>query len=200
MKSRVAVLLCAVLTLTGMAVSYAQAQAARLRQSDHAPTRSHQRRVSTHSPRIVVKKRLRRLLLYSGSRLVRTYNIALGPHPDGDKSREGDGCTPEGDFYIAGKNPRSHYFMSLLVSYPGLNAAQRGLSERRITRAQYKRITTAIRRGRTPPQDTPLGGQVFVHGGGSSRDWTLGCIALDNAAMRELFAVSAVGTPVRIEP
>jgi len=59
------------------------------------------------SPRIVVRKRARRLLLYSDKELVRTYRVGLGLSPVGDKVREGDRRTPEGDFYIFTKNSKS---------------------------------------------------------------------------------------------
>ena len=52
------------------------------------------------SPKLVVKKSARRLLLYSGKELVRTYRVGLGLSPVGDKVREGDRRTPEGDSYI----------------------------------------------------------------------------------------------------
>jgi L,D-peptidoglycan transpeptidase YkuD (ErfK/YbiS/YcfS/YnhG family) len=51
-----------------------------------------------------------------------------------------------------------------------------------------------------PPWDTPLGGEVFIHGRGSESDWTFGCVALDDADMKELFATIPKGTPVIIEP
>ncbi len=39
-----------------------------------------------------------------------------------------------------------------------------------------------------------------IHGRGSGSDWTLGCIALDDPAMKELFYTVKIGTPVIIEP
>jgi lipoprotein-anchoring transpeptidase ErfK/SrfK len=51
-----------------------------------------------------------------------------------------------------------------------------------------------------PPWDTRLGGEIFIHGHGASRDWTRGCIALDNEDMRELYGLVDVGTPVTILP
>src|ERR1700730_8000146 len=69
-------------------------------------------------PRVVVKKGNRQLLLFSENKLVRTYHIGLGLSPSGDKVREGDRRTPEGDFYIFTKNDQSAYFLSLGLSYP----------------------------------------------------------------------------------
>lgn len=151
------------------------------------------------NPRIVVSKSRRLLTLYSSGKLVRTYRIGLGLSPIEDKVREGDRRTPEGDFYICIKNPRSQFYLSLGLSYPNRQHAERGLRDGLITRAQYQQIVSAIRRKRQPPQYTRLGGEIFIHGHGSQSDWTWGCVALDNKDIRELFAAVPVGTPVRIE-
>src|SRR5215471_434725 len=81
------------------------------------------------APRIVVKKSERKLFLYSGDKLVRTYRIGLGLKPTGDKVQEGDRRTPEGDFYIFTKNDKSAYYLSLGLSYPNAAHAQRGLRD-----------------------------------------------------------------------
>src|SRR5262245_29592484 len=67
------------------------------------------------SPRIVVRKSERKLLLFSGNKLVRTYRIGLGLSPVGDKVRQGDRRTPEGDFYVFTKNDKSAFYLSLGV-------------------------------------------------------------------------------------
>jgi murein L,D-transpeptidase YafK len=68
--------------------------------------------------RIVVEKSQRQTVLMAGSRVVRTYDIALGSVPFGDKQQEGDGRTPEGNYVIEGRNARSSYHLSLKISYP----------------------------------------------------------------------------------
>ena len=98
------------------------------------------------------------------------------------------------------KNPQSRFTLSLGLGYPGPADADRALEERRITRRQHERIHDAARRGRIPPWDTPLGGEIFIHGGGSGSDWTWGCVALDDEDVRELYAAVPVGSPVTIEP
>lgn len=151
-------------------------------------------------PRIVVSKAARRLVLYEDGRAVRTYRVGLGTAPSGDKEREGDRRTPEGDFYVCVKNPQSAFYLSLGLSYPNEEDAERGLGAGLITRAQYRRIVRAVRRGQTPPWNTALGGMIFIHGRGSQTDWTWGCVALDDPDVKELFDAVPVGTPVRIEP
>lgn len=151
-------------------------------------------------PRIVVYKSARKLEFYSDHTLLRTYRIGLGFNPVPDKQKEGDGATPEGDFYIFVKNNQSSYFLSLGVSYPNIEDADRGLREGLINRTQYDTIIEAIHKKVAPPQYTKLGGLIYIHGHGSSRDWTWGCVALENADIKELYSAVSVGTPVTILP
>ena len=151
-------------------------------------------------PKIVVKKARRQLLLFSGGKMVRTYRIGLGLSPSGDKVRAGDRRTPEGEFYIFTKNDKSAFYLSLGLSYPNAAHAERGLRDGLITRTQYDSITRALRANKAPPQNTHLGGDIYIHGNGAQSDWTWGCVALENEDIRELFDAVSVGTPVKIEP
>jgi hypothetical protein len=151
-------------------------------------------------PSIFVSKSQRELRLYSGGRIARVYRVGLGANPIDDKEREGDKRTPQGNFYITTKNAHSQFYRSLGISYPNIAAAKRGLQGHLITQAQYNQIMEANRGRRNPPQDTPLGGKVLIHGGGSAYDWTFGCVALDRLDILELFSAVPLGTPVRIEP
>jgi lipoprotein-anchoring transpeptidase ErfK/SrfK len=152
------------------------------------------------SPGILVKKGERQLLLSSAGKVVRTYKIGLGLSPLGDKVRSGDHRTPEGDFYIFTKNDKSAFYLSLGVSYPNVPHAERGLRDGLITRAQYNAIMRANKSKTTPPQNTRLGGTIYIHGNGAQSDWTWGCVALENEDVRELFSAVGVGTPVTIQP
>ena len=152
------------------------------------------------NPRIVVRKADRRLDLYSGERLLRSYKAGLGFSPVADKTREGDGATPEGQFYVFVKNNRSAYYLSLGISYPNAEDADRGLRDGLINRSQHRAITEAIRKKTAPPQYTRLGGLIYIHGHGARSDWTWGCVALENDDIRELFEAVSVGTPVTIQP
>jgi murein L,D-transpeptidase YafK len=151
------------------------------------------------SPRIVIDKTARRLELWSGDELVKTFPIALGDEPGLDKVRQGDHRTPEGEFYVCTRNDRSRFHLFLGLSYPSLEDATRGLETRLISRREYDAIVSANRRRVRPPWDTGLGGEVGIHGGGTGSDWTWGCVALENSAIEELWAVFPIGTPVRIE-
>ncbi|MBX2855714.1 MAG: L,D-transpeptidase family protein [Rhodobacteraceae bacterium] len=137
--------------------------------------------------RVVVEKAARRFTLYRGEETLATYTISLGFAPEGDKRREGDGKTPEGDYLIDYRNPNSAYHLSLHINYPS-----------KADRAE------AAARGEDP------GGEIFIHGepNGFSRlgalfrgrDWTAGCIAVTNEEMEEIWSLVPNGTPIEISP
>ncbi len=150
-------------------------------------------------PRVRIEKSARRLLVFDGDRIAKTYRAASGS-ADGDKAREGDRRTPEGSFYICMKNPQSKYLLSLGLSYPNIEDAERGLADALIDRGQYERIISAIGRKAQPPWYTPLGGEIMIHGHGAATNWTAGCVALSNDDITELYRALPVGTPVEIVP
>lgn len=151
------------------------------------------------NPSIVVTKSKRTLRLLSQGKIVKEYRIGLGASPVEDKVKAGDRRTPEGEFYICRKNAQSKFYLSLELSYPNKKHAERGLRDGLISRAQYKQIVSALERKSVPPQDTHLGGELFIHGNGSGSDWTWGCVALEDRDIRELFDAVPLGTPVTIE-
>lgn len=151
-------------------------------------------------PRLVIHKAERRIELFDGDVLIRTYKMALGFAPSGNKELEGDGRTPEGDFYVFAKNPRSKFHLSLGLNYPGLSDAVRGLKDGLISQEEHDEIVAAINEKRMPLQKTKLGGEIYIHGGGTASDWTEGCVALENEEMAELFDAIPVGTKVSIHP
>ena len=136
---------------------------------------------------IVVEKGKRQLTLYREGAPVRTYLVALGQDPTGDKVRRGDMRTPEGLFRIEGRNPQSRYHRALRISYPDAAHADR-----------------ARALGVSP------GGDIMIHGlpkrqawvGARHRDfdWTEGCIAVTNAEIDEIWNAVPVGTPIHIKP
>lgn len=134
---------------------------------------------------VLIEKSARRLSLIRDGQTVRTYRIALGFAPEGDKARQGDGRTPEGRFTIDRRNDRSAFTLSLGLDYP-----------------QRDDIARARAGGYDP------GGDIFIHGQPNglpddtllAGDWTAGCIALTNAEIREIWDVTPTGTPVEIIP
>lgn len=152
------------------------------------------------APEVRVRKQRHEVELWSAGRLVARYPAGLGHRGLADKQREGDHLTPEGSFRVCTRNARSAFHLFLGISYPGPEAAERGLRQGRISAAQQRAILAAARNRGCPPWNTALGGQVGLHGGGSGSDWTWGCIALENQAIEELWLACPLGTVVRIDP
>ena len=152
-----------------------------------------------HKPRIVIEKSKLRLTVFDGPRARKRYRAAVGGGK-GDKTREGDHCTPVGDFYVCVRNTRSKYVLSLGLSYPNIGDARRGLRAGLINQGQYDRIAYAIRKGRQPPWNTKLGGEIMIHGKREGGRETKGCIALEDDDIRELFPKIPLGTKVTILP
>ncbi len=152
------------------------------------------------NPTLYVIKGERRLLVVDNEVLVRDYRIGLGFRTFGDKIQQGDGRTPEGEFFICVKNPNSRFYKSLGLSYPAPHHAERALVSGDISLDQYRHIIDASAQKTKPPWNTALGGAIFIHGGGAHEDWTEGCVAVYDRAMDELFKIAPVGTPVKILP
>lgn len=161
--------------------------------------------------RIVVDKSERILTVYSGTKRVKSYFIALGSRPVGPKTRRDDGKTPEGTYYICSRNPKSKFELSVLVSYPGSKDADAGRVDGLIDEETHAKVTLAQKLGITPPQDTALGSHICIHGGGIGViaddmskaqiiDWTQGCMAMRSEDIREIYDFAEPGTSIEIRP
>ena len=151
------------------------------------------------TPELLVEKAARRLRLRIAGEPERWYPCVLGRNAGVDKAVEGDLATPLGEFTICARNPRSRFFLSLCLSYPNAAHAARGLAAGLIDAAEHARILAALDAGRVPPQKTRLGGEIYIHGEDpQGRDWTHGCIGLQNHAMLQVYDRVALGTRVTI--
>lgn len=154
-------------------------------------------------PRVVVEKSARTLTVFDGERVAKKYRICSGLVA-GDKECEGDKKTPLGDFYVCYKNPQSKYTLSLGLSYPGVEDADRGLKAKLIDQPQYDAIVAAQKSRATGEQawlglwKTKLGGEIMIHGAGADRAGTAGCVGMNDEDICELYAAIPVGTPVTI--
>lgn len=136
---------------------------------------------------IVVEKSKRELTVYNQGKPLKTYKVALGREPVGPKRREGDKKTPEGQYTINYRKADSGYFRALHISYPSQADAE-----------------TARKEGVSP------GGDIMIHGlrngigwlGKLHRlaDWTLGCVAVTDREMEELWRTVPDGTFVELKP
>jgi murein L,D-transpeptidase YafK len=157
--------------------------------------------------RLEVSKRERRLRAHCERGRVVELVIALGREPEGSKRHAGDARTPEGRYRISGEPQSSRFHRFLPIDYPSVADADAALAEGRLSALDHRRILDAHARGEPPPQDTPLGGQLGLHGEGERwrgdsphLDWTYGCIALSDRDIDFLIERTGIGTPVWIHP
>ena len=101
----------------------------------------------------------------SGWRFIRRYPILAASGHAGPKLLQGDLQVPEGIYRIAHLNPNSSYHLSMKVNYPNDFDRRMAARDRR----------------------TRLGGDIFIHG----RDVSIGCIAIGDRAIEELFTLVA---------
>lgn len=149
---------------------------------------------------IVVEKQRRRLTVYNDTEIVFSCRVGLGREPVGSKQTEGDGRTPEGRYRICLIKPAGKYGRSLGLSYPAVEDGETAVQEGRIDSATMEAIRLAHAQNRRPPWGSPLGGEIYIHEGGSERDWTQGCIALDAQDMDVLFPLREQIDKVFIRP
>ncbi|MFY7004157.1 L,D-transpeptidase family protein [Acinetobacter pittii] len=140
---------------------------------------------------IEVFKNQRLLLLKSNQDMIRQYPIRLGFNPKGHKHFENDGRTPEGIYSIDWRNSQSAYYKSLHISYP-----------------DAKDIAYAKQ------YNQPTGGDIMIHGSVPKsllsmpfsstymphKDWTLGCIAVRNVDIDEIWQLVPNHTKIIIYP
>jgi murein L,D-transpeptidase YafK len=136
---------------------------------------------------VLVLKAPRRMLLLRGRQVLRDYEVSLGKNPAGPKRHHMDGRTPEGRYFIDGRNEGSRFHRSLHISYP--NEQDREF---------------ARHAGIAP------GDGVMIHGlpdgerwvGDKHReyDWTNGCIGVTDDEMDEIWRLVDDGTPIEIRP
>ena len=141
----------------------------------------------TVADKVLIEKKDRRLTLLSNGKTLKAYRVALGRNPEGKKLQDGDKRTPEGAYRIDWRKERSRYRRALHISYPNDND-----------------IVQAKARGVSP------GGDIMIHGLPNGigfigkihvkRDWTLGCVAVTNPEIEEIWRVVPDGTVVEIVP
>lgn len=137
--------------------------------------------------KVVVEKQMRKLHLLKDGDVFRSFDIALGVAPIGDKEREGDQKTPEGTYSLDARNPDSDYFLSIHISYPDARDREH-----------------ARRKGDDP------GSAIMIHGQPNrpsysaayyrKEDWTNGCIAVSNSDMIDIWLMTPNDVKIEILP
>jgi len=135
--------------------------------------------------RIVIDKSTRRMILYAKEVVLRSYPVSFGRGGLAAKQRESDRLTPEGTYRILNRKKDSAYHRALRISYP--DAAD-----------QKRAAATGV----------SAGSDIMIHGlrngfgwlGVLHRrlDWTLGCIAVTNPEIEDIWNLVPDGTPVEI--
>lgn len=142
---------------------------------------------------IYIEKTKYKLHLYLEDSLLKTYNSVFGSDLDKDKYQQGDGRTPEGFFKIKSMYDHDKWTKFIWIDYP--NEESR------------RRFNARMKEGMIPAS-AKIGGDIGMHGVPAGYDqivaerqnWTLGCISLTTADIRELYAVVQVGTEIEIVP
>jgi hypothetical protein len=101
----------------------------------------------------------------TAARLVHRYPVLAASGALGPKLRQGDLQVPEGVYRVLWLNPNSSYHLSMKLDYPNAFDREHARRDRR----------------------TDLGGDIFVHG----RAVSIGCVALGDPAIEELFVLAA---------
>jgi hypothetical protein len=134
--------------------------------------------------RIVVEKSQRRMDLMSGETVLRSYEIALGSAPEGDKQQKGDGKMPVGNTSSkAATRKRLPPFPQDLLSR--CHRSGRGGRAERVGRRGHLHSRRA---------------QLVAAAGPAAGRWSRGCIAVTKAEIEEIWRLVPDGTPVEIRP
>jgi murein L,D-transpeptidase YafK len=137
---------------------------------------------------MVVCKAKRELVAFHQGKKIKKYVISLGEEAIGKKQFEGDMRTPEGHYFINSRDTNSSYHTNLGISYPNIEdstfAALQGLN---------------------------AGGDIKIHGFPNrhikvqekqflNTDWTMGCIAVSDFEIDELYKWVMANCPILILP
>lgn len=150
--------------------------------------------------RVLVEKAARRLKILDGAVTVLECPVALSGQSMGPKEREGDGKTPEGVYHICLVKTQGKYGRGLGLDYPSIADAKAGFERGAISRQTLHAILEAHNENRRPPWGSPLGGEIYLHGGGVKSDWTQGCIALREEDIERLYQARELIDEVEIRP
>ena len=137
--------------------------------------------------RILVVKKDRKMYLYKEGKVQSVIPVSLGKNPVGHKQQKGDYRTPEGEFFIHRKLCSPKYYRSLCISYPRPEDKEK-----------------AKDKGVNPGGDITIHAQPKWNADGKgdgytlARNWTQGCVAVTNSAMKKLWYAVREGVPITI--
>jgi murein L,D-transpeptidase YafK len=136
------------------------------------------------SAAIIIIKSTHKLYLLRAGKEIMVFNCELGYNSAQQKYFAGDGATPEGTYKITQVNKGSKFYRALMLDYPNEN------DRRRFSANKAKGIIS---------EQAKIGALIEIHGhAGQNKDWTNGCVALNNDDMDTLIKYAGIGTPVTI--
>ena len=143
---------------------------------------------------ILVDTRKMVLSVLEGNRVRKTFDgISIGRAGAALNKTAGDNRTPLGEFRLVRITSDSAFNRFFGIDYPTVAHARRAYRAGAIDYRDYAAIFNASKKGAIPPQTTPLGGNIGIHGIGPGDpevhdefNWTQGCIALTNQQIDDL--------------
>lgn len=155
---------------------------------------------------LLIDTAVNRIDVYRNDKAIeRISNVSIGSGGSSKLRLQGDPVTPLGEFRIDRINYDSRFHIFLGLDYPSMSHADRALAAGMIDQTTYSAFLDALSRTGHPPQNTPLGGDIGIHGIGDGDpavharfNWTNGCIAVTNEQIERLARLVRVGTRVFI--
>jgi len=140
---------------------------------------------------IIVDKSEYELYVYDNEGWYATYPIVFGSKDLGDKMREGDKKTPDGNFKIVLKKIHNQWGPELLLDYP---------NDASIQKFQERKAKGML------PKTAKIGNGIAIHATRPQEEWTIdnfynwtdGCVSVKYTEMKDLYSYIPVGTPVTI--
>jgi murein L,D-transpeptidase YafK len=132
-----------------------------------------------------------KLSILADTLVLKEYPVVFGHNPVDDKLRQGDNCTPEGNFKMPIKYHHSKWSRFILINYP--------------TRDSWRKHNLAISNGEIP-KDSKIGGEIGIHGVPNEMNflinihynWTAGCISMKNPDVIEIYPYIRKSTSIII--
>ena len=140
---------------------------------------------------IIIDKSDYKLSVICDGLVLKEYPVVFGGNPIDDKLRQGDECTPEGNFKMRSKYPHKSWSKFIWIDYPN--------------EASWKKHNNAKQTGKIP-RNAKIGGEIGIHGVPDNADWlidlrknwTLGCISLKNKDINEIYPIFSKNTEIII--
>lgn len=162
--------------------------------SHHGTEKSFSEKIKhTQQYYIIIDKSDFELKVYDEEGWYATYPVVFGSKDLGDKMREGDKKTPNGNYKIILKKIHSKWGPELLLDYP---------TEQNILLFNERKEKGLI------PKNAKIGNGIAIHATRPEEEWTVdnfynwtdGCVSVKYSEMKDLYSFIEVGTKVTIQP